>query len=603
VEERRLVMDQEKGFDFSRGGRSCLSKALLSAVDSNLSGFQIYAKYFDPFTLVNANTNMSCLKRRSKMAYRVRATMYGRRPSKEPAMFSINTVGDVRKLGEMLESPIVIYYAQDDADLSRLDIWHDFRLRNATHGWLEYVQSEQYQKTISFIVTSKGRFYRMQTSACILDMCLNRPPFHLKENIWYHETDSYSLTHAISYVLNLPFVPANLNCVSFKELQQKASDLFAFWNCSILLVGYCKNSVTLCHGNRLKKRSNFSNCHYVTLAFIGENLAASTVVHSELNHLVALHADNRLGVVIEEHREGIIQHYKENYPEKSVGSGVDYQGIPVVTPDQAREALAKKEQKQREAKKKIKNRESGSDLPRPPVKDIVKLCKCAICSSTAYDGNMAKAGPERLCTVQLDVTDLLQMLGADTKENLEIVERLCQLSVASMDIESMTVTVHVDDPEPVLKYAAIDDVIMGGHVKKVQKPIMISHIDTLLFEECQEKQLLTGKTDFEIDLLTFTAESDCEEDIYKMMKQYWNSVLVCKQKICEEKKRIAQPILDLIAKYNHAHIQFFRYWQLSRSPKEDLKAVGDVWWQSIPGKLQKALAALIQQYEIFSFYG
>jgi hypothetical protein len=203
----------------------------------------------------------------------------------------------------------------------------------------------------------------------------------------------------------------------------------------------------------------------------------------------------------------------------------------------------------------------------------------------------------------LDVTDLLQMLGADTKENLKIVERLCQLSVASMDIESMTVTVHVDDPEPVLKYAAIDDVIMGGYVKKVQKPIMISHIDTLLFEECQEKQLSTGKTDFEIDLLTFTAESDCEEDIYKMMKQYWNSVLVCKQKICEEKKRIAQPILDLIAKYNHAHIQFFRYWQLSRSPKEDLKAVGDVWWQSIPGKLQKALAALIQQYEIFSFYG
>jgi hypothetical protein len=593
-------MNYKKGYDFTRGGRVCLSKALLSAVEPECSGFQIYAKYFDPFTLVNADTNMSCLKRRSKMAYRVRASLYGRRPSKEPAMFSINVAGDVTKLATMLKSPIVIYYAQDDKDLSRLDVWHDFRLRNAKQGWLEYTHSEQFKKAISFILTSKGSLYRMSISPAILDMCLNRPPFHLKDNVSIQEAKTYSLTYAISLLLQLPIVPAHLNCTSYLELQQKAKELYDFWQKSILIVGYCKNYVTVCRGNRLKKRTAFSSCHYVTLAFIGADQAASTVVHHELEHLLSLHGDNRLGEVNNDHRAHLIERYKDNSPPKNVasgGGGVNYQGIPVVTLEQAREALAKKELKQREAKLKLKHQEADSGLRRPPVKEIAKLCKCQICSSIAYDGNMGKAGPERLCTVQLDVTDLLQMLGAATDDNLRIVERLCQLSVASMDIESMTVKVHVDEPEPVLAYDPIDDVAMGGFVKKVQKPIMISHIDTLLYEESGDRP------DLEIDLLTFTAESDREEDIYKMMKNYWNKVVERKQQVWEEKKRVAQPILDLIEKYNRAHIQFFRYWQLSRTPQEDLKAVGDVWWQSIPGKLQKAMAALIHQYEIFSFYG
>jgi hypothetical protein len=88
-----------------------------------------------------------------------------------------------------------------------------------------------------------------------------------------------------------------------------------------------------------------------------------------------------------------------------------------------------------------------------------------------------------------------------------------------------------------------------------------------------------------------------------MMKFYWKAVLKRKELIIEEKKKIAEPLMALIRQYDQAHIHFFRYWQLSRCSQEDLKAVGDVWFQSIPGKLQKALSILIAQYEVFSFYG
>jgi hypothetical protein len=441
------------------------------------------------------------------------------------------------------------------------------------------------------------------TSAEYLDYCINRPPFHLKE--WCHDK-TVSLTNVIATLLNLPIPSDDLLCKSYVDLHTKVHELFQFWQCSILIVHYCKNNVIECGKYRSKKRRQYANCYYQTLAYIGEDDFASTVVHKRLDYVLCLHADNRLGILSDEHRIALMERYKDNARQECVGKNINYQGIPVVSLEQAREAVARREQKLRAMKIKKYQKEkelAGADarnlLSRPPPREIGKLCKCEICISEKYDGNMSKAGPERLCTVPLDITDLLQMIGADSLENLKIVERLCELSFAAMDIESMTVTTHMETPESVLEYAPIDNVAMGGFIKKVQKPIMISHIDCLLYEESS----IHTSDDRKKDLLTFTAESDSEVDIFKMMKFYWKAVLKRKELIMEEKKKIAEPLMALIRQYDQAHIQFFRYWQLSRCSQEDLKAVGDVWFQSIPGKLQKALSILIAQYEVFSFYG
>jgi hypothetical protein len=127
---------------------------------------------------------------------------------------------------------------------------------------------------------------------------------------------------------------------------------------------------------------------------------------------------------------------------------------------------------------------------------------------------MSKAGPEQLVTSELDVRDLLQFLGALNKTNENILEQLCELSVASMDIESMTVNADLFSPNLLgaVKYAEIDRAQLGDHVQKVQKPIMIAHVDALGHENDKLRIMLT-------------ATADSEEAIFKMMTKYWQKVL------------------------------------------------------------------------------
>jgi len=105
-----------------------------------------------------------------------------------------------------------------------------------------------------------------------------------------------------------------------------------------------------------------------------------------------------------------------------------------------------------------------------------KTCKCNMCSSTAYDDNMSTTGPEQLCKVPLTVKDLLEMIGQDTEEHLQIVDRLCELSVAAFDIESRTVPVDHKPPEGFAQeQIATEGRNVPNYVSHVQKPCMLAH--------------------------------------------------------------------------------------------------------------------------------
>jgi hypothetical protein len=276
-----------------------------------------------------------------------------------------------------------------------------------------------------------------------------------------------------------------------------------------------------------------------------------------------------------------------------------YQNLPRVTLEQARIAQAKK-LSQRKAR---------------PGDRLTKICGCSLCGGDGnkeYDVNMSKGGPERLCTVQLDIGDLLQMMGADTEENLATVERMCELSVAAFDIESMTASVDLEQPERLVSYRTVGGTsTLGGHIKKVQKPVMISHMDALSYEASED-----GET------LTVTSEGDSERDIYKMMERYWSIVQLRKERAVVEKTRLSAPLFDMLNEYFRAHADFFSAWQEAhgRPPGGGgggaAAAAGDkdtirdgvlnpakVWKQSVPGKLLSALASLRTEYCVFSFYG
>ena len=53
--------------------------------------------------------------------------------------------------------------------------------------------------------------------------------------------------------------------------------------------------------------------------------------------------------------------------------------------------------------------------------------------------NMNQLGPEHFFSYFLDLSDLMKLMGVETPEYVAAVNRMCELSVASMDIESMTV--------------------------------------------------------------------------------------------------------------------------------------------------------------------
>ena len=85
-----------RGHDLTENGKKSLSKALLGSCDPNKSAEEIYAEYFFPFTLVDEDSNLSCLKSRPHQEKKIRNTMYNlKEPSKDPAYFNFTYHTDI----------------------------------------------------------------------------------------------------------------------------------------------------------------------------------------------------------------------------------------------------------------------------------------------------------------------------------------------------------------------------------------------------------------------------------------------------------------------------------------------------------------------------
>ena len=235
--------------------------------------------------------------------------------------------------------------------------------------------------------------------------------------------------------------------------------------------------------------------------------------------------------------------------------------------------------------KKKKRRINGCDK-------INRHCRCPICTGSAYQENMSRSGPEKLLTRPLSLGELLKALGQDSWDNLNLLEELSRLSVAAFDIESMTVSLDHSKPAQLLPQADIDSSVRGQHNVAIQKPIMLAHRDALMTEEepCP----------------VFTLAGNEENCIYQLIRDYWKFVQERQQMAAQKKRDLAQPLLDLLKEYEMAYIDLAKNWQDPYQEKASKLPVNDVvtgWRFSLPGRLANHLNALIQRYEIFSFYG
>lgn len=259
-----------------------------------------------------------------------------------------------------------------------------------------------------------------------------------------------------------------------------------------------------------------------------------------------------------------------------------------------------------------------------------KNCGCELCSSQEYQHNMSHCGPEKLLQHEWSLRDLLRMLGQDSKENIKLVDHLLDMSMASMDIESMTVKLSQQCAgDSKFKYKTIESkVSVEDHPVFIQKPIMICHADWLsLIKPDPDKDGTEEEKEesFDVDrnhLLLLQAPSDDESDLFEFIRTYWRHVVHRYRIIVDLKKKMAQPLLDIVAKYHRAHLAAHATWTApnlvdidengtvefsSHHPYiasvEERKNVDNAWKHSLVGKLERKLNALIEEYSIFSFYG
>lgn len=632
--ERGKLSDRTKDFVRSLGPDLCnskklsLSKGLLANVTPNYTGLEIYAKYFAPFCIVDEDSNISALGRTKNSEAQVRNSMYNLlEPEKDPAFFNFGSHHDVNRLAKMLDLEIVIYrYVKSSLCL---EIFHDFRA---------FQTAERKRKPVFFVVTCSGQLHKVNDSLDVYfedqnyffskpDSRTNLPAFTCRElydancSCCDNVSSVRLVLKATSFLLDLPdptpsskilselandattLLEHSMNVVeSAKEnccISRLGAELFDIWNEKILIVGFCRSLASLTV-RRPAARKLPAKCYFSTLLVVGPVSASMKELNlSEFTKVVCIYAEQNICLLDKPYVSEIISSFlKTSDRDKPIGG--NYLRLPPPLPQG--EAA---EERRRQREEKNKNKKANQKI---------KLCKCSLCNLKTFDDNMSRAGPERLCVAPLCPRELLQLLGIDTPENLAALDRMCELSVASMDIESMTLSVDLEPPNSSSRfpYAEIDSAQLGGHFKKIQKPIMISHVDALTFHLPASERL------------TLTAVSDDESSFYEMLKIYWNRVVELQNACRLEKKKLSEPIRQVISQYKKVYFEEANKWYSGLSPfdpesgifdthrgeaigkieaSHSLPALARGWWQLLPGQLEAQLNNLQRDYHVFSFYG
>jgi len=548
-----------------------LAKALLGSCVRGKSGEEVYASYFAPYTLIDSDANLSCLKSRPNQERKIRKSMYNsREPSQNPGYFTLESHTDVNRLCKVIDHEIVIYFA-DDRRFQFFEIYHDFRGFSQSSG--------REKKTLYYVLTVERKLYKFSQS---LDNLFEGSPyfFGLERSRIYSQREDYGTLLARLLKVSAPNFPIK----SLLDLAFCTKELYDLWGKRVALVNFCKSNFNQKDLRNSSRRMQPRFSYFFNLGFVGPRLDDPSVKSLDLDSydtVVCFYAENFGCILKEPYRRAVLDQYRATTRKDTLSSN-NFDKIPHVTTDEQRIALAKNEAKKRN-KKKRKLFESAKKA---------KICSCEKCSSDNFDLNMEESGPEKLCSYFLDLSDLLKLMGLDTPDNVASVDRMCELSVASMDIESMTVDVDLTPPVAEiggLRYATIDSASLEGHCKKVQKPLMIAHLDGL------------GPVTDEPKI--FQIESDSEESVYKMLRDYWRHVKEQHVLAVREKKKLAQPLLEIIQDYKNKHFEVYAAWCQENNQPSESRSISQAWTASLPGQLEKRLLRLMTDYTVFSFYG
>jgi DNA polymerase type B, organellar and viral len=601
----------------------CLSKAFLADMarqqtghamfdPEDRKGLWLYSLYCTQFELHNRDTMMSAFKRKRGLEKRIRKAQYKTDRTEDPSFFNFGKHADVNRLGALLKTDVVVYWTSNLAKAKHLEPWHDFRALTAATAR---------SNVVYYVIAKDGRMSR--ASRC-LDAFIARPMFFASREVDVRNCFSKALDDLVDDDSRRSLPPTG-TYRRLADLEQSAR-LFSSMVVeefapvrAIIFVTYCKNLLGKFSNNHFKRRCAPKNCVYNRLFTLGPRLVTKADVLA--SQIVVVYCERVLALPNPEHERYLKEELSKGYQDYPADQPADenYQGIPRLSRahvEAAAEIHRRKRakalkirrlrfrQKQRQRRREYlrtrapqlvlsssedEDDECELEEEEEDVKLVPKICRCSLCHERSdFDHNMSLHGPEQLCTVQLDIRDLLEMLGMDSPENLDALEHLCRLSVAAFDIESMTVRLDHEPKDDMYERVSY----LGGpstRPEKKQKPCMLAHMDSL-----HEPG----------DMAVFTLQGDDEHDIYDMFKQYWKHIKERHQLLIETKKRLARPIVLVLEEFRKAHFAYCALHPVAgEDDEEHRRRVLKAYRATLPGMLQCRLETLVTDCVVFSFYG
>jgi len=603
-----------------------VTKALLNSLsDDGNSGFEVYCEYFKSFYLSEDKVNLTGIRRNAITERKMFDSQYKLKlPQENPAFLDFFNHHDIERLAKLKSVIIVIYAAETlKSDISDIQVFHDFRL----------VGNYTSQPTYFYFYSLKQK--ELFTLAEPPEL-ISLPKFGLRHSnqgrsIKNKEDEQINYASLIESLLFFEADTANIDpsyelpiITSAADLDLYSSHLYKRWKAtkSVLIVTFCR----WMKQGRWKNKCAFKDFYFMTLSAIisdSSDLTSAASISESEPQVMCLWDVNKICFLSNDFAKQMIQrHFDSTGWKETRSSKLCISGVKFYSEEERLNAKKQWDEARNKTKKQKLNDKDKTFFHN------TQKCSCEICKASCdqYGDNMNFTGPEKLCSTQYSVSDLLQMLGSFDDQAKHDIDKMCELSIGAMDIESKTVEMSVGTPcpGPRIVYNEIDTAKLEGYSKKVQHPIMIAHIDAINLNS---------------DRKVFTVKNDLPQACFDMMQEYWNYVLDCHRDLQEEKQQIAQRYYDIVNKYRKAYFDTANSWfqrikdyynkQLFDAQESTNESDGDArkdfkiqelknlaekfeyipqkleagWRATIPGQLETALDKLIEQYDIFSFYG
>jgi len=567
------------------------------------TGQSLYAAYMDEFVMVGMDINLNCFNRWSKGKKKFYDSLYGKVDLAEPKNFDVKNHFDVSRVAELLGQNIIIYFLSEPSSSDPgavveegLDVFYQF-----SDSFSREMFSNGSVVTVPYLLTSRGRLYHVVNRKLVNSLveCQITKRFCAR-GCQPVKLSEVGLGEALCRLLEADdcyaTCPLLSKITSVSQLvlaSREVKSVLDAINVPLVIAVYTRRGGTSAK-KKMTSKSISKSCFNTLFQSKCLSHAQSggsdfkLAPRTDISFLVCLGGTDVVvlpKIIVQERIYALMQihpaedKFDSSYIFSGLSAGRDFE-----------EKLREKRKKVREARKR-KLGWSGS------AETVKKHCPCKLCCESAleYEFNMHEEGPEKLLIVDFGCRELLGLLGLDSEKNLQVIEKMTSLSIAAFDIESKTVEVDLYQPDKTI-YSEIDpQMSVEGHYTKVQRPIMLAHMDGL--DEDGEPE-------------TWTVEGDEERQAYRMMEKYYRAVEARKKRCQAVKEELCRELKQDLAERRQKMLDFSLEYFANDPSTEEEQATGHrienfyaAHRNSLLGKLELRLSHLCEQYVVFSFYG